>query len=48
MMAIEISVRNYIDKMDKDYLEKLVDELVERKTGPQSVASKIINVPREG
>jgi len=47
MMAIETSVRNYIDTMDNDSLEKLVDELVDRKISPQSIAAKIINIPRE-
>ena len=42
--AIESSLRNYIDaRIDKHYLEKLVDNLVLRKTDPHSAASKIIN-----
>ena len=42
-MAVESSLKNYIERMDKDYLEKLVDDLVHRKTNPRSAASKIIN-----
>ncbi len=42
-MAVESSLENYIERMDKDYLEKLVDDLVHRKTNPRSAASKIIN-----
>ena len=43
--AIESSVKNYIyQRIDKgDYLEKLVDSLVQRKTDPHSAALKIIN-----
>ncbi len=42
-MAVESSLKNYIERMDKDYFEKLVDDLVHRKTNPRSAASKIIN-----
>ena len=44
--AIESSLKDYIyQRLDKDsYLEKLVDDLVQRKTNPQSAASKIINL----
>jgi len=41
-MAVESSLKNYIERMDKDYLAKLVDDLVYRKTNPRSAASKII------
>jgi len=42
--AIESSVKNYIDaRIDKDYLEKLIDDLVQKKTNPHSAALKIIN-----
>jgi len=44
--AIESSLKDYIyQRLDKDSnLEKLVDDLVQRKTNPQSAASKIINL----
>lgn len=42
--AIESSLKNYIDeRIDKGYLEKLIDELVQRKTNPHSAALEIIN-----
>ena len=43
---IESSLRNYIyQRVDKEgYLEKLVDDLVQRKTNPQSAAAEIINL----
>ncbi len=44
MMAIESSLKNYIEGTDRDYLEKLVDDLVRRKTNPRSAALKIINL----
>lgn len=43
MTAVESSLKNYVDEMDKDYIEKLVDDLVHRKTNPRSAAQKIIN-----
>ena len=45
MVAIEGSVKNYIyQRIDKgDYLDKLIDSLVHRKTNPHSAALKIIN-----
>ena len=43
LWAVEGSLRNYIERMDEDYLEKLVDDLACRRTNPQSAASKIIN-----
>jgi len=44
--TIESSLKNYIyQRIDKEgYLEKLVDDLVQRKTNPQSAALKIINL----
>ena len=42
LIAVESSLKNYIETMDKDYLAKLVDDLVQRKTNPQSAASEII------
>ncbi len=44
--AVESSVKNYIERVDKDYLEKLIDDLVQRKTTPRSAALKIINSPK--
>jgi len=43
MTAVESSLKNYVDGMDKDYIEKLVHDLVHRKTNPRSAAQKIIN-----
>lgn len=43
MMAVESSLQNYIESMDSNYLEKLVDDLVQRKTNPRSAALKFIN-----
>ncbi len=42
-MAVESSLVNRIERMDKDYLEKLVDDLAQRKTNPRSAALRIIN-----
>ena len=47
-MAVESSLYRYIDKMDTDYLEKLVDDLVNRKTAPHSAARKIIDSSQGG
>ena len=41
--AVESSLRSYIESVDKDYLVKLVDDLVHRKTSPQLAAARIIN-----
>ena len=42
--AIESSLRDYINSgIDKDCLEKLVNDLVQRKTNPQAAASEIIS-----
>jgi len=42
--AIESFIKSYIDAgIDKDYLEKLIDDLVQRKTNPNSAALEIIN-----
>ena len=45
MAAIEGSLKSYIyQRIDKDdYLEKLIDSLVQRKTNPHSAAQEIIN-----
>jgi len=43
MMAVESSLRDDMERMDKGYLDKLVDDLAQRKTDPRSAASKIIN-----
>ena len=41
--AIESSLKDYIDSnVDKAFLEKLVDDLVQRRTNPQAAASQII------
>ncbi|MFC2051197.1 methylmalonyl Co-A mutase-associated GTPase MeaB [Chloroflexota bacterium] len=45
MMAIESYLENRVEGMDSDYLERLVDDLVQRKINPQSAALKIINPP---
>jgi LAO/AO transport system kinase len=43
MVAIESSLKNYIDdRIDEGRLKKLVDDLVHRKTNPQSAALKIM------
>jgi len=44
MMAVESSLKHHIDSMDKGDLEKLVDDLVARKTNPRSAALKIVNL----
>ncbi len=41
-MAVESSLKSFIER-NTDYVEKLVDELVQRKTSPQSAALKIIS-----
>ena len=42
--AIEYPLRTYIDSvLDKNYLEKLTDDLVNRKTNPYSVASQVVS-----
>jgi len=42
--AIESSLKDYINSgIDKDCLEKLVNDLVQRKTNPQAAASEIIS-----
>ncbi|MFC2025462.1 methylmalonyl Co-A mutase-associated GTPase MeaB [Chloroflexota bacterium] len=45
--AIESSLTNYMERLDKDYLGKLVDDLVNRKTNPQSAATKIIDLSQD-
>jgi len=46
LWAVESSLMNSLERMDKDFLAKLVDDLVCRRTNPQSAASKIINLPK--
>jgi len=42
--AIESSIKNHIQAgMDKEYLERLIDDLVKRKTNPDAAAREIIN-----
>ena len=42
--AIESTIKNYVEAgIDKDYLEKLTDDLVRRKINPNSAALEIIN-----
>ena len=42
--AVESSLKNYMaDRIDKAYLQKLVDDLVQRKTNPHSAALEIIS-----
>ena len=42
--AVESSVKNYVyQEIDKGGLEKLVDEVAQRKTNPYSAAEKVIN-----
>jgi LAO/AO transport system kinase len=45
--AVESYIRKYIEEVDKDYLAKLVDDLVHRKTSPHSAAAKIVNLSRK-
>ncbi len=45
--AIESSVRQFIEGMNQDSLEKLVNDLVQRKASPNSAALKIINQSRD-
>ncbi len=42
MMAVESSLKSYMDKMDSASLETLVDDLTNRKTSPQQAADKMI------
>jgi len=45
MTVIESFLKNYIDnRINKGHLEKLVDDLMHRKTNPHSAASEIINL----
>ena len=45
--AIESSLEHYIERMDRDYLDELVDDLAHRKTNPQAAALEIINSSRD-
>ncbi|MFC1939844.1 methylmalonyl Co-A mutase-associated GTPase MeaB [Chloroflexota bacterium] len=47
MMAIESYIENRIEGVDSEYLEKLVDDLVQRKINPQAAALKLINPPED-
>jgi len=42
--AVESSLRNYLESMDKDYLTRMIDDLVQRKISPQSAAALIVNI----
>jgi LAO/AO transport system kinase len=42
LMAVESAIKNHIEK-NTDYVESLVDDLVQRKTSPQAAALKVIN-----
>ncbi len=44
-IAVESYLNSYMERIDKDYLEKLVDDLVHRKTNPRSAAGKIVRMP---
>ena len=43
--AIQSSLEDYLGTIDKDYLEKLVDDLAHRRTNPRAAALKVINPP---
>jgi LAO/AO transport system kinase len=45
--ALEGYIRKYIEEVYKDYLAKLVDDLVNRKTSPHLAAAKIIDLSRK-
>jgi LAO/AO transport system kinase len=45
--AVESSVKSYIDRMDRDYFEKLVADLAHRRISPQSALSRIINLSKD-
>ncbi len=47
MVAVESYLKNRIERMDKGYLEKLVDDLAQRKINPQSALSKIIKLSKD-
>ncbi|MBI2329307.1 MAG: methylmalonyl Co-A mutase-associated GTPase MeaB [Chloroflexi bacterium] len=46
-MAVESYLKHRIERMDKGYLEKLVDDLAHRKINPRSALSKIINLSED-
>ena len=48
LWAVESSLIDSLERMDKDYLAKLVDDLASRRTSPQAAASKIINLGKAG
>lgn len=43
LTAIESSLQNRIESLDKGFLDRLVDDLVLRKTNPRSAAALVIN-----
>ncbi len=45
-MAVEDTLRRHLATVDGCYLEKLVDELADRKTDPNTAARKIIKLPK--
>ncbi len=47
LWAVESYLTNYIGSLDRGYLEKLIDDLVQRKTNPWSAALKIMNLSKE-
>ncbi len=46
--AVESAVKSYMERMDRDYLEKLVDDLTHRRLSPRAAAAKIIDAPKNG
>ena len=46
LWAVESSLMNSLERMDKDFLARLVDDLASRRTNPQSAAQEIINLPK--
>jgi LAO/AO transport system kinase len=42
MTAVESYLESYIERIDRGYFEKLVDDLAHRKTNPRSAALKIL------
>lgn len=47
MTAVESYLESYIERIDRGYFEKLVDDLAHRKTNPRSAALKIINPAKD-
>ncbi|MFH1383241.1 MAG: methylmalonyl Co-A mutase-associated GTPase MeaB [Chloroflexota bacterium] len=46
LMAIECILQEHIERMDQDYLDKLVDDLAQRKTNPRAAAIEVIKIFR--